>query len=42
MRTVAKGSSHYVQLDRPEVVVEAVRNVVDQAPKDQPVPAPKR
>lgn len=41
-RTIAKNSSHYIQLDRPEVVVEAVRNVVDQARKNQPVPAPKR
>ncbi|MFZ0537829.1 MAG: hypothetical protein WAM47_13230, partial [Candidatus Sulfotelmatobacter sp.] len=30
-RTIAKNSSHYIQLDRPEVVVEAIRNVVDQA-----------
>lgn len=30
-QTVAKNSSHYIQIDRPDVVVEAVRNVVDQA-----------
>ncbi len=30
-RTVAKNSSHYIQLDRPEAVVEAVRGIVDQS-----------
>ena len=28
---VAKNSSHYIQLDRPDVVIEAVRSVVEQA-----------
>jgi pimeloyl-ACP methyl ester carboxylesterase len=27
---VAKKSGHYIQIDRPELVIEAVRNVVDQ------------
>jgi pimeloyl-ACP methyl ester carboxylesterase len=30
-RVVAKGSGHYIQIDRPEVVIEAVHNIVDQA-----------
>jgi pimeloyl-ACP methyl ester carboxylesterase len=30
-RTVAKNSSHYIQLDRPDVVIDAIRSVVDQA-----------
>ncbi len=29
-RTIAKNSGHYIQLDRPYVVVEAVRRVVEQ------------
>jgi pimeloyl-ACP methyl ester carboxylesterase len=29
--TVAKNSGHYIQIDRPDVVIDAVRNVVDQA-----------
>lgn len=41
-RTIAKNSSHYIQLDRPEVVVEAIRSVVDQARKNQSAPEPKR
>ncbi|MGB7599149.1 MAG: alpha/beta fold hydrolase [Candidatus Sulfotelmatobacter sp.] len=41
-RIIAKNSSHYIQLDRPEVVVEAIRSVVDQARNSQPVPEPKR
>jgi pimeloyl-ACP methyl ester carboxylesterase len=28
---VAKNSGHYIQLDRPDLVIEAVRHVVDQA-----------
>jgi pimeloyl-ACP methyl ester carboxylesterase len=28
---VAKNSGHYIQMDRPDVVIDAVRNVVDQA-----------
>jgi len=30
-RTVAKNSGHYVQLDRPDAVVEAVQGIVEQA-----------
>ncbi len=30
-RVVVKKSGHYIQLDRPEAVIEAVRQVVDQA-----------
>jgi pimeloyl-ACP methyl ester carboxylesterase len=30
-RVIAKGSGHYIQIDRPGVVIEAVHNIVDQA-----------
>jgi len=30
-QTIAKGSSHYIQADRPEVVVDAIRSIVEQA-----------
>jgi pimeloyl-ACP methyl ester carboxylesterase len=40
-RTIAKGSSHYVQIDRPEVVIEAVRSVVEQARAAQTASQPK-
>jgi pimeloyl-ACP methyl ester carboxylesterase len=30
-RVIAKNSGHYIQLDRPDVVIEAVRNIVGQA-----------
>jgi pimeloyl-ACP methyl ester carboxylesterase len=30
-QTIAKNSGHYIQMDRPELVIDAVRNVVDQA-----------
>jgi len=30
-QTIAKNSSHYIQTDRPEVVIDAVRNIVEQA-----------
>jgi pimeloyl-ACP methyl ester carboxylesterase len=39
--TIAKNSSHYIQIDRPELVVEAVRNVVDQARQLQSAPEAK-
>jgi pimeloyl-ACP methyl ester carboxylesterase len=29
-QTIAKNSSHYIQLDRPDAVIEAVRKVVDR------------
>ncbi len=32
---IAKNSGHYIQLDQPEVVIEAVRQVVDQARQAQ-------
>jgi pimeloyl-ACP methyl ester carboxylesterase len=37
-QVVAKNSGHYIQLDRPEVVIEAVRRVVDQARQAQSAP----
>jgi pimeloyl-ACP methyl ester carboxylesterase len=30
-QVIAKNSSHYIQIDRPDVVIDAVRNVVQQA-----------
>jgi pimeloyl-ACP methyl ester carboxylesterase len=39
---IAKNSGHYIQLDRPDLVVEAVRSVVGQARQAQPAPEPKR
>jgi pimeloyl-ACP methyl ester carboxylesterase len=35
-QVVAKGSGHYIQLDRPDVLIEAVHRVVDQARQEQP------
>jgi pimeloyl-ACP methyl ester carboxylesterase len=35
-RTIAKNSSHYIQGDRPDLVIEAVRKVVEQARQNQP------
>jgi pimeloyl-ACP methyl ester carboxylesterase len=37
---IVKNSGHYIQLDRPEVVIEAVRKVVDQARQAQSAPEP--
>jgi pimeloyl-ACP methyl ester carboxylesterase len=37
-QTVAKGSAHYIQIDRPDIVIEAVRNVVTQARAVEPAP----
>jgi pimeloyl-ACP methyl ester carboxylesterase len=34
-RVIAKGSGHYIQIDRPEVVIEAVHNILDQARRTQ-------
>ena len=28
---IGKNSGHYIQIDRPDVVIEAVRNIVEQA-----------
>ena len=30
-QTVAKNSAHYIQVDRPDVVIDAVRNVIEQS-----------
>jgi pimeloyl-ACP methyl ester carboxylesterase len=38
---IAKNSGHYIQLDRPDLVIEAVRQVVDQTYQSQPA-APHR
>ncbi|MFZ1141145.1 MAG: alpha/beta hydrolase [Candidatus Sulfotelmatobacter sp.] len=40
-QTIAKNSAHYIQIDRPDVVIEAVRNVVEQARAAQPASASK-
>jgi len=37
-RSIAKNSGHYIQLDRPDVVVEAVQRVVEQARAAPPKP----
>ena len=39
-QTVAKNSAHYIQSDRPDVVIDAVRNVVEQARQAHPQSAP--
>ena len=41
-QVIAKNSSHYIQLDRPDLVVAAVRSVVDQARQALQPPPPKR
>jgi pimeloyl-ACP methyl ester carboxylesterase len=33
---IAKNSGHYIQLDRPDLVIDAVRNMVDQARQPPP------
>jgi pimeloyl-ACP methyl ester carboxylesterase len=38
-QTIAKNSAHYIQIDRPDVVVEGVRGVVDQARRAQLAPS---
>jgi pimeloyl-ACP methyl ester carboxylesterase len=40
-RTIAKHSGHYIQLDRPDLVIEAVRGVVDQARQVRSAPEAK-
>jgi hypothetical protein len=40
-QTIAKNSSHYIQIDRPDVVIDAVRGVVEQARAAQPVSSSK-
>jgi hypothetical protein len=39
-RAIAKNSSHYIQSDRPDMVINAVRNVLKQARQPQSPPAP--
>ncbi|MFZ0954146.1 MAG: alpha/beta fold hydrolase, partial [Candidatus Sulfotelmatobacter sp.] len=41
-QVIAKNSGHYIQLDRPDLVVAAVRSVVDQARQALQPPPPKR
>jgi pimeloyl-ACP methyl ester carboxylesterase len=38
-QTVAKNSAHYIQVDRPDVVIEAIRRVVEQARQLQSQPS---
>ena len=40
-QTIAKNSGHYIQLDRPDVVIEAIRNVVDRTRQAQSAAEPK-
>lgn len=40
-QAIAKNSSHYIQIDRPDVVIEAVRAVVEQARTVQVASPPK-
>src|SRR2546425_12776056 len=35
-QVIAKNSSHYIQIDRPEIVIAAVRKVVDEARNTRP------
>jgi len=39
-QTIARGSSHYIQLDRPDVVIEAVHTVLDQSRQTRPAGSP--
>jgi hypothetical protein len=39
-QTIAKNSAHYIQIDRPDVVIEAVRNVVERRVQPNPRPLP--
>jgi pimeloyl-ACP methyl ester carboxylesterase len=39
-QTIAKNSGHYIQIDRPDVVIEAVQKVVEQARQSQLQSAP--
>ena len=40
-QAIAKNSSHYIQLDRPDVIIESVRAVVEQAGAVQVASPPK-
>ena len=35
-QAIAKNSSHYIQIDRPDVVIDAIHNIVEQARTPQP------
>ena len=37
-QTIAKNSAHYIQIDRPDVVIDAVRNIVEQARQGRSTP----
>ena len=37
-QAIAKNSSHYIQIDRPDLVIDAIRNVVQQAREPQAAP----
>ena len=37
-QTIAKNSAHYIQIDRPDVVIDAVRNMVEQARQGRSTP----
>ena len=39
-RAIAKNSGHYIQSDRPDMVIDAVRNVTEQARQLQSAPTP--
>ncbi|MFZ2008580.1 MAG: hypothetical protein WAU76_01125, partial [Candidatus Sulfotelmatobacter sp.] len=41
-QVIAKNSGHYIQLDRPDLVVEAVHSLVNQARQALQPPPPKR
>jgi pimeloyl-ACP methyl ester carboxylesterase len=41
-QAIAKNSGHYIQLDRPDLVIEAVHSVVNQARQAEAAPEPKR
>jgi pimeloyl-ACP methyl ester carboxylesterase len=40
-QVIAKNSGHYIQLDRPDLVIEAVRSLVNQARQPHLAPDPK-
>jgi len=40
-QVIAKNSGHYIQLDRPDLVIDAVREVVDQVRQAQSAPEPR-
>jgi hypothetical protein len=37
-QTIAKNSAHYIQIDRSDVVVDAIRSIVEQARQTPPRP----